>query len=85
VKPIRLSRHARENMTYRGATEEEVVEAIRQAEWQPAERGRLDCRREFPFGKDWNGRRYASKQVRPVFVAEPDTIVVVTVYVYHVP
>ena len=85
MKPIRLSRHARENMVFRGATEEEVVEAIRQAEWQPAERGRFDCRREFPFGQDWNGRHYSSKQVRPVFVDEPAEIVVVTVYVYYVP
>jgi hypothetical protein len=72
-------------MTFRGATEEDVVETIRQAEWQPAERGRLDCRWESPFGRDWNGRRYSSKQVRPVFVNEPAEIVVVTVYVYYVP
>ena len=85
MKPIRLSRHARENMAFRGATEEEVVAAIRRAEWQPAERGRFDCRQELPFGRDWNGRHYSSKQVRPVFVDEPDTIVVVTVYVYYVP
>jgi hypothetical protein len=68
-------------MTFRGTTEEEVVEAIRQAEWQPAERGRFECRREFPFGREWNGRQYSSKQVRPVFVDEPETIVVVTAYV----
>jgi len=85
VKTIRLSRHARENIGFRGATEEEVVEAIRQAEWQPAERGRFDCRREFPFGQDWNGRHYSTKQVRPVFVDELAEIVVVTVYVYYVP
>ena len=85
MKPIRLSRHARENMVFRGATEEEIVEAIRQAEWLPAARGRFDCRKEFPFGRAWNGRGYASKQVRPVFVDEPAEIVVVTVYVYYVP
>ncbi|MBM3332851.1 DUF4258 domain-containing protein [candidate division WOR-3 bacterium] len=82
MKPVRLSRHARENMVYRGATEEEIVLAIRQAEWQPAERGRFDSRKEFPFGRDWNGRRCTSKQVRPVFVDEPAEIAVVTVYVY---
>ncbi len=71
-------------MTFRGATEEEVVKAIRQAEWQPVERGRFDCRYEFAFDADWNGHHYARKQVRPVFVDEPDTIVVVTVYVYYI-
>ena len=80
-----MSHHARENMTFRGATEEEVAEAIRQSEWQSAERGRFDCRHEFAFDADWNGRHYARKQVRPVFVDEPDAIVVVTVYVYYVP
>jgi len=85
VKPIRLSRHARENMVFRGATEEEILEAIRQAEWQPAEWGRFECRKEFAFGRDWNGRHYTVKQVRPVFVDEDEEVVVVTVYVYYVP
>ena len=80
-----MSRHARENMVFRGATEAEIAEAIRQAGWQPAAQGRFDCRKEFPFGREWNGRSYASKQVRPVFVDEPAEIVVVTVYVYYVP
>ena len=31
----------------------------------------------------WNNRYYAMKQVRPIFVDEPDEIVVVTVYVYY--
>jgi hypothetical protein len=83
MKPIRLSRHARENMVYRGASDSEIVEAIRNSTWQPAERGRWECRREFDFGRQWNGRLYAKKQVRPVFVDETDSIVVVTVYVYY--
>jgi hypothetical protein len=85
VKPIRFSRHARENMAFRGATEDEITVAIRGAAWQQAERGRLDCRMEFDFDREWNGRHYAKKQVRPVFVDEPDAVVVVTVYVYYVP
>jgi hypothetical protein len=83
MKPIRLSGHARENMHYRGATEQEVVEAIRTASWGPAERRRLECRKDFVYGQDWNGRFYATKQVRPIFVEEADEIVVVTVYVYY--
>jgi hypothetical protein len=83
MKPIRLSGHARENMRYRGVSEQEVVEAIRTAPWAPAERGRLECRKDFAYGQDWNGRFYATKQVRPIFVEEADEIVVVTVYVYY--
>jgi hypothetical protein len=83
MKPIRLSGHAREQLRYRGVTEEEVVEAIRTMPWQPAERGRLECRKNFPFGREWNGKFYATKQVRPIFADEPDEIVVVTVYAYY--
>lgn len=83
MKPVRLSGHAREQARYRGATEQEVVEAISTAPWSPAERGRLECRKGFPYGQLWNGRLYATKQVRPIFVDEGDQIVVVTVYVYY--
>jgi hypothetical protein len=83
AKPIRLSGHARQQLQFRGATEQEVVETIRSANWQPAESGRQECRGNFPFNAAWNGKHYAAKQVRPIFVEEPNEIVVVTVYVYY--
>ena len=49
----------------------------------PAELGRLDCRKNFPYRKEWNGKVYAIKQVRPIFVEEPGEIVVITVYTYY--
>ena len=61
----------------------EIEEAIRDEPWQPAERGRLECRKDYPFGREWNGTVYAVKQVRPIFVDEPNEIVVVTVYAYY--
>jgi hypothetical protein len=70
-------------MDTRGATKQEVVDAIRQARWEPAELRRLQCRKDFAFARDWNGTTYATKQVRPIFVEEADEIVVVTVYVYY--
>jgi hypothetical protein len=82
-KPVRLSGHARDRLRGRGGTEQEVVEAIRTEAWQPAELGRLECRKNFVFNADWNGKRYATKQIRPMFVDEPDEIAVVTVYVYY--
>ena len=54
MKPIRLSGHAKEQLFYRGTTEEEVIEAIKTAPWQQAELGRLECRKEFVFEKEWN-------------------------------
>jgi hypothetical protein len=83
VKSIRVSNHALRYLTKRGFTVAEVEEAIRTARWQPAELERLNCRKDFPYGKEWNGKVYATKQVRPVFVEEATEIVVVTVYTYY--
>lgn len=83
MKPIRLSAHARRYFSKRGFSEEEVVRAIRSAPWQPAELGKLECRLDLPYNAVWNGKFYATKQVRPIFVDEPDEIVVITVYTYY--
>ena len=83
MKPIRLTKHAQGYLGRRGFTVAEVEQAIRQSAWEPADLERLRCQMEFPFGKEWNGRSYATKQVRPIFVDEPTEIVVVTVYVFY--
>jgi hypothetical protein len=83
VKSIRLSGHAQRYASKRGFTLNEVEEAIRTAPWGPAELGRVDCRKDFAYGKEWNRKFYATKQVRPVFVEEASEIVVVTVYTYY--
>jgi hypothetical protein len=83
-KPIRLSEHARQQVKFRGATEEQqVIEAIRTETWEPTELGRLECRKEFSFESEWNKKYYDTKQVRPIFVEEHDEVIVVTVYVYY--
>jgi hypothetical protein len=81
-KPIHLSGHARDQLTFRGGTEQEVIETICTTQWQPTERGRLECHKDFTFNALWNRKHYATKRVRPIFVEEVDEIVVVTVYVY---
>jgi len=83
AKPIRISGHARDQLRFRGTTEAAVVDAIRTSPWGEADLGRMECRKDFPFGADWNGTRYETKQVRPIFVEEVDEIVVITVYVYY--
>lgn len=83
MKPIRFSGHARDQLQYRGVSEQEVIETIRTAPWQAAALGRQECRKDFPFGGEWNGKFYATKQVRPIFVDELGEIVVVTVYSYY--
>ena len=54
-KPIRLSDHARGYLVRRGFTETEVHEAIRTSPWQPAQRGRQEAIKDFPFQALWNG------------------------------
>ncbi len=73
-KQIRLTGHALQQLRFRGTNEAEVAEAIRTAKWGPAEFGRLDCRKDFLFDAIWNGVHYARKQVRSIFVDEPDEI-----------
>jgi len=82
-KPIRFSGHARLQMTRRGVSDHEIVEAIRTSLWQPTEPGRLECRKDFLFEREWNGKLYKTKQVRPIFVEEANEIAVVTVYSYY--
>ena len=82
-KPIRLTRHAKAHLTRRGTTEGELVETVRHSQWKPARSGRLECRKDFYYGKDWNGRRYDTKQVRPIFIEEKNEVVVITIYVYY--
>lgn len=83
MKAIRLSGHARENLEFRGATEAEVTDTIRSVAWVTCREGRMECRKDFKYEREWNGRFYQTKQVRPIFVDEPGEIVVVTVYVYY--
>jgi hypothetical protein len=82
-KRIRLSRHAADYGPVRGFTVEEVETAIRVAPWEAAAEGRWACEHDFEFQGVWNGKRYRTKRVRPIFVEEPEEIVVVTVYVYY--
>jgi len=82
-KPIRLSEHARQQMRFRGAAEDQVIETILTGTWEPAELGRLECRKDFSFKSVYNGKYYETKQIRPIFVEEPGEIIVVTVYVYY--
>lgn len=83
MKPIRLSAHALSYTAKRGFTIAEVEEAIRSSSRSSAELGRLQCHKNFPFDREWNGKVYATKQVRPIFVEVATEIVVVTVYTYY--
>ena len=70
-------------LQHRGITEDEVTETIAAGNWKLAAMDRWECRRDFSFGKEWNGKVYATKQVRPIFVETKMEIVIVTVYAYY--
>ena len=85
MKTIRFSRHALDQMRLRGATQEEVEEAIESTPWQPAKRGKYQVRKTFAFGRPSpiNRQVYPFKTVHTIFAEEPDEIAVVTVLVYY--
>ena len=51
MKPVRLTKHARQQCLDRGASEAEVVQAVRQGTREAAKLGRELCRYNFAFGK----------------------------------
>lgn len=83
MKPVRLTNHARLQCGERGASEPEVVRAVREGMQEPAKAGRVMCRYNFPFRGLWQGNRYSVKQVAPVIKEESDEIVVITVYTFY--
>lgn len=73
-------------MRQRGAETAEIVHAIRQGTWKPAQRGKWHMRQQSPFEafSPVNKQYYRFKALDVVFVDEPRAIVVVTVKVsYH--
>ena len=83
MKPILLSRHVQDQMRERGASEDEVRQAIRDGEAVPAKKGRMAYRLNFPFARPWGGQTYAAKQVMAIVAEETNCLVVVTVYTFY--
>ncbi len=83
MKPISFDSHTRSRMALRGASEEEAVTAIREAKWEGAKKNRLQCRKSFPYRKQWNGKTYNTKQVKVIFEELENEIIVDTVYVFY--
>ena len=79
---VTVSAHARAQLPHRGTNADEVTEAVNGASWFSAGRGRLDCRKDFEFEGEWNGKACTNKQVRPVFIEDSAGVTVLTVYTY---
>lgn len=79
---VRLHPHAQERLSERGARESEVIATIQGGECYPAKFGRTGFRRNFPFNREWRGRRYGTKQVE-VYAVEENGWLVLTVIVRY--
>jgi len=75
---VRLHPHAKERLSERGATEEEIIIAIETGETLPAKFGRTGFRRNFAFGELWKGKVYATKQVEVYAAKEDDDWLAIT-------
>jgi len=80
---VRLHPHAQERIAERGATEAEVRQTVESGERFPAKFGRAGFRRNFEFGAEWRGRRYAMKQIEAYAVRERDGWLVITAIVKY--
>jgi len=66
-------------MAERGATEQEVVSAVKKGERFEAKFGRTGFRRNYVFEKEWRGTHYKNKQVEVYAVREDDDWLVISV------
>lgn len=82
---IHISRHARDRMAGRGATESEIVTTLAEGTFTDARRGRMLARQAFDFNaaSPVNGCVYRYKILEVLHVIEDNEIVVVTVKVYY--
>ena len=83
VKQIVLSDHARDQCKERGASTNEVIQAIRDGVSEAAKKGRRIARYNFSYRSMWNEKWYAVKQVAPVYVETEARILVITVYTFY--
>ncbi|MGA8170886.1 MAG: DUF4258 domain-containing protein [Methylocystis sp.] len=81
IRKVLIEAHARERMSERGATEEEVAATVAQGEMFQAKFGRVGFRRNFNYDGLWRERLYATKQVEVLAVEENDQWVAITVIV----
>ena len=80
---VEISKHAREQMVERGASEAEVLLAIEKGESESVRKNRKLFRKNFQFNGNWRDRQYKIKQVAPIVAYEGDKLIVVTVYVFY--
>lgn len=80
---VRFVEHAKERMTERGTSEEEVKTVLLSGTEVTAKKGRKAKEMLFEYGKDWLGKIYPQKKVVVIYVEEDEEIAVITVKVLY--
>jgi hypothetical protein len=80
---IKFIEHARERMTERGASEEEVRKVLLFGTDIEAKRGRKAREMILLYGEKWMGRVYPEKKIVVIYKKEKDEILVITVKVFY--
>lgn len=82
-KIIKFTNHALIRISKRGASQEEVIDAINFGNREPAKDNKIMCRLNLPYNQIWIDTIYPIKQVAPVIVEEENEIIVITVYTFY--
>ncbi len=80
---IQIDPHTRKRMPVRGISEEEIEDVLRTGSPVPALQGRLAKEKVYTFDRTWQGRAFAQKKVRVVYVVEEEAFVTVTAIAYY--
>jgi len=80
---INIHPHAAQRMRERGATAARVRETVMKGNQSPAKFGRTQFSLTFPYGKPWNGKKYARQKIEVLAATIVDGWLVVTVIVKY--
>lgn len=83
MEHVIFSHHAKQQMIERGASKEEVIEAIRDGETTVVKHGRIGYRKNYQYNSKWSEKFYHIKQVMAIVKKEANSIVVITVYTFY--
>lgn len=83
AEAIEFTAHSLARMKTRGTDRQEVVLAILSGGWTRAQGHRRECRMDFPYNADWNGKTYGTKQVNPIFALRGEGVLVITVKTFY--
>ena len=80
---IQIDPHTLERAQERGASEQEIKDAIETGFDIPAKYGRMGKAKVYDFKQKRHGKYYEQKRIEVLYMIEENSIVTVTVYVFY--